>query len=231
MRKRFFITGTDTEIGKTTVSEALLRSAQAHGLSTLGLKPLAAGADDIDGQWRNGDALTLQAASSVKVPYETINPVLLKAPMAPHIAAEREQRRVTVQSLAGFCRGAFMSNPVDFTLVEGAGGWVVPVNSRETLADLARELQLEVILVVGMKLGCLNHALLTARAIQADGVKLAGWVANQLSADMNGFNENLQTLQRLMPAPMIGLLPFMNSDQAIAAQWAEAILFGSDPVK
>lgn len=219
MRKRYFITGTDTEVGKTKVSESLLISAQAKGLSTLGLKPLAAGAEQIDGEWRNDDALALQAASSIKVSYETINPVLLKQPMAPHIAAERESRRLTAAQLAGFCRGAFMSNPADLTLVEGAGGWFVPLNTRETLADLVRELKLEVILVVGMKLGCLNHALLTAKAIKADGLTLAGWIANEVNPDMSGLSENLATLQRMMPAPMLGHLPNLPVGAPLPYNW------------
>ncbi len=225
MRKRFFITGTDTEVGKTKVSESLLLAAQAHQLSTLGLKPLAAGAEEVDGQWCNEDAIALQKASSINVAYETVNPVLLKSPMAPHIAAEREQRRLSVQQLSGFCRGAFMSNPADFTVVEGAGGWLVPLNNHETLADLVRELDLEVILVVGMKLGCLNHAMLTARAIEADGLKLTGWVANQVLPSMNGLEENLHTLQRMLSAPLLGFLPYLTNGAELPKSWVNPALF------
>ena len=228
MKQRYFIAGTDTEIGKTTVSAALLRTAQARGFTTLGLKPLAAGAEQLDGHWRNDDALQLQAASSLQVGYDTVNPVLLRQPMAPHLAAELENRRLSVTQLAGFCRGALMSHPADITLIEGAGGWLVPINGRETLADLARELNLGVILVVGMKLGCLNHALLTARAIAADGLTLVGWIANEINPSMMGLADNLATLQRLLPAPLLGHLPHLAPAQAPPADWLSPRLWPAD---
>lgn len=224
---KFFITGTDTEVGKTHVSCQLLHAAQQQGLTTLGLKPLAAGADDIDGAWSNEDARALMDASTLKLPYDTVNPVLLKEPMAPHIAAEREGKRLSAQSLVGYCRGTFMTARSDFTLVEGAGGWRVPLNYRETLADVARELKLDVILVVGMKLGCLNHALLTAEAIERDGLTLRGWIANCPSPNMNGLEENIQTLQRMMRAPLVGVLPFLKECEQPSDNWVNPNLFAS----
>ena len=225
MKKRFFVAGTDTDAGKTKVCEQLLLAAHHYGLSTLGLKPVAAGAELIDGEWQNDDARVLMAASSVKLPYVSVNPVLLREPMAPHIAAERENKRLSAQSVVGFCRGTFMTAQAEFTLIEGAGGWRVPLNHRETLADVVKELNIEVLLVVGMKLGCLNHALLTAEAIKHDGLTLRGWIANTLSSDMNGLEENIQTLQRMMPAPLVGVLPQLGDSQQAPEKWVNPALF------
>ena len=176
MSKTFFITGTDTEVGKTAISCALLAAAAARGLRTAAVKPVAAGCDS-DG--RNEDALQLLAVMTEQLDYEQVNPVALAEPIAPHIAAEREGRRLQAGRLAGLCRGVMLGG-AELVLVEGAGGWRVPLGPRETLADLAVQLQAEVVLVVGMRLGCINHALLTAEAVQRDGLRLAGWVANQL---------------------------------------------------
>lgn len=221
----YFIAGTDTEVGKTKVTESLLLTAQSLGKSTLGLKPLAAGADELDGKWSNEDARALMAASSIKLPYESVNPVLLKEPMAPHIAADRENKRLSTQNLVGFCRGTMMTAKADVTLIEGAGGWKVPLNYQETLADVAKALQLDVILVVGMKLGCLNHALLTAEAIERDGLKLRGWIANRMTEDMNGLEENIQTLQRLIRAPLVGVLPKLEENETPPQNWVNPALF------
>lgn len=206
MRKRFFITGTGTEVGKTLMAIGLLTKAKAKGLSTMALKPLAAGGRLTEDGLRNEDALSLQAAMTESLPYEQINPVVLDQPIAPHIAAEQQGRNITVSQLAGYCRGAFTKN-VDFTLVEGAGGWRVPVNRHEQLSALAAELDLPVILVVGMKLGCLNHALLTEEAIRRDGLRIAGWIANRRDPDMAGFEENVDTLKAQLSAPCLGVVP------------------------
>jgi dethiobiotin synthetase len=225
MKKRYFIAGTDTDVGKTHITEALLRAAQQHGLTTLGLKPLAAGAELVGGHWSNDDARRLQAASSLKLPYEQVNPILLRAALAPHLAAEMEQRRLTVQRLAGFCRGTLMTQKVQFTLIEGAGGWRVPLNNRETLADLAIDLNLEVILVVGMRLGCLNHALLTVEAIQRDGLTLAGWVANCIDPQMDSLDANIHSLVSRIPAPLLGTMPFLGEGAVASADWFDARFF------
>jgi dethiobiotin synthetase len=202
-QRAFFVTGTDTEVGKTVVSCALLHAAAARGLRTAAIKPVAAGCD---AQGRNEDALALQGAMTEALSYAQVNPVALALPLAPHIAAEQAGRRLQVSRLAGLCRGV-LSGTAEFALVEGAGGWRVPVNGRETLADLARELDLGVILVVGMRLGCLNHALLSAEAIRRDGLVLAGWVANQPGERMTCHAENVATLQHWLGAPMLGELP------------------------
>lgn len=194
----FFVTGTDTEVGKTWVSCRLLERAREAGLSCYGLKPVAAGCEETAEGWRNDDALQLMAASSVKLPYELVNPVALKAPVAPHIAAQQESKAITLSRLVGYVRGALNAHKADLILIEGAGGWRVPLNEREMLSGLARELELPVIQVVGMKLGCINHALLTAEAIEKDGLRYAGTMANCFG-QMAVQEENLLTLRQHLP--------------------------------
>ena len=205
MSKTFFVTGTDTEIGKTAVSTAILSAAASAGLSTAAVKPVAAGCD---AQGRNEDAIALMEAMTADLDYAQVNPVALQAAIAPHIAAEQEGRVVQASRLAGLCRGVMLSG-AELVIIEGAGGWRVPISPRETLADVAIALQVEVILVVGMRLGCIKHALLSAEAIQRDGLKLAGWVANQPAQRMTCHEENVRTLQRLIPAPCLGDLPYI----------------------
>lgn len=205
MSKAWFVTGTDTGVGKTAISCALLAAAAEAGLRTAAVKPVAAGCDD-NGQ--NEDALQLLGCMTESLDYAQVNPVALDAPIAPHIAAERQGKRLQASRLAGICRGVMMGS-ADFVLIEGAGGWRVPINPGETLADLAIQLQVGVILVVGMRLGCINHALLTAEAIRRDGLVLAGWVANQPGETMICHKENLDTLQRLIPAPLLGEVPHL----------------------
>ena len=194
----FFVTGTDTEVGKTWVSCRLLERAREAGLSCYGLKPIAAGCEATADGWQNEDALQLMAASSVKLPYETVNPVALTAAIAPHIAAQQEGKVVTLARLAGYVRGALNAHKADLILIEGAGGWRVPLNDREMLSGLAKELALPVIQVVGMKLGCISHALLTAEAIEKDGLQYAGTMANCFG-DMDVREENLLTLRQHLP--------------------------------
>lgn len=208
--RSFFIAGTDTDVGKTFIACGLLKAAAAKGLRTLAIKPIAAGAENTVDGLRNHDAQMLMAAMTETLPYQQVNPVLFEPPIAPHIAAEQVGKRVSVSQLAGLCRGA-MLKPADFILVEGAGGWRVPLNRQEYLSDLAVELQTPVILVVGMKLGCINHALLTAEAIRADGLRIAGWVANRIDPNMSSFEENLSSLKALLDAPCIGVVPYLDS--------------------
>ena len=205
MKKTFFITATDTDAGKTYVSVGLLKAAHRAGGRSLGLKPIAAGAELIDGALRNDDALLIQAASSVGLPYEQVNPVVLESAIAPHIAAAQENRLMTVSRLEGYVKGALLT-PHDFAIVEGAGGWRVPLNDREFLSDLAKSLGFPVILVVNMKLGCLNHALLTAEAITRDGLNIAGWIANGGQKTMPYYEENLASLADMLSAPLLGVL-------------------------
>lgn len=205
--KSYFVTGTDTGVGKTTVSCALLAAANAQGLRTLALKPLAAGAEAGPEGLRNEDALALMAAMSESLSYEEVNPVCLPAPLSPHLAARAAGRRVSVQQLAGFCRGT-LTRRADLALVEGAGGWRVPVSDRELFSELPRQLGLPVLLVVGLRLGCLNHAILTAEAVVRDGLRLAGWVGNVLDPAMGDLDGNISTLTAMLPAPCLGILPW-----------------------
>jgi len=155
---------------------------------------------------------------TLELPYAQINPVALQPAIAPHIAAAQAGRSLSADRLAGLCRGV-MHAGADLVLVEGAGGWRVPLGPRETLADVAINLGVDVILVVAMRLGCINHALLTAESIRADGLRLAGWVANQPGETMACYAENLDTLQGLLPAPLLGEVPFLSPfDPELASQ-------------
>lgn len=217
MAKNYFVTGTDTDAGKTLITSALLLNAAQKNLRCLGLKPVAAGGlvpvSDGSPALGNDDAVKLMAASTVKLPYAQVNPVLFEEPIAPHIAAEKHGRHMTLSSLSGYVRGALMT-PADVRFIEGAGGWMVPLNRREPLSGLAKELDIPVILVVGMKLGCLNHALLTAKAIRMDGLTLAGWVATQVDPDMACVEENLTSLKHLLAAPCLGTVPYQEGVNA-----------------
>ncbi|MDO9568775.1 MAG: dethiobiotin synthase [Hydrogenophaga sp.] len=201
-----FVTGTDTGVGKTLVSAALLHTLARHHARVVGMKPVAAGLVQQGGAWVAEDVLALRAASTVAVPPELDCPVALPEPLSPHLAAARAGRRVGVAELVAAHRE--LRSLADVVLVEGSGGWRVPLNEDETLADLAVALALPVVLVVGMRLGCLNHALLTAEAIRADGLHLAGWVANTVDPAMACRDENIQTLRQRLAAPLLGVLPW-----------------------
>ena len=216
MPKAYFVTGTDTDVGKTLVTCGLLKKARIQGLTTAAVKPISAGCEETPAGLRNADALALQQAMTIDMPYDQINPVAFLPPIAPHIAAHESGRMITVDRLSGICRGVLMKR-TDLTLLEGAGGWRVPLNSRETLADLARVLQLPVILVVGLRLGCLNHALLTAEAIRRDGLTIVGWVANAVTPDMPRRAENILTIEGEVGVPCLGEVPFLSPATATAA--------------
>ena len=204
----YFVTGTDTGVGKTFIASAILRAAKARGMTCIGYKPIAAGASFQDGKLLNEDALELIEAAGAERDYADINPVVLGPAIAPHIALGQVDRLVTARELAEACpKGAA------FTLVEGAGGWFVPLNERETLADVCAALGARVILVVAMKLGCLNHALLTADAIAGAGLKLAGWVANSPGDPMPFLADNIDTLRARLPGACLGVVPHLDSPQ------------------
>mgnify|MGYP000067036295 FL=1 len=217
-RQRFFITGTDTDVGKTLCTAGLLHLAGNSAKKSLGLKPLAAGCEETEQGLRNSDALLLMEHSTEKLPYEQVNPVSLKEAIAPHLAATRLNKPLSAARLSGYLRGVLMINRADFICIEGAGGWRLPLNPRETLADVVVELKLPVILVVGMKLGCINHALLTSEAIQRDGITIAGWIANRIDPDMDAYEENIDSLKALIRAPCLGEVPYMKelSVEAVA---------------
>ncbi len=213
--KWLFVTGTDTDAGKTVVATGLLAAATRAGLRSAAIKPVAAGCEDTGLGLQNSDALQLQAAASYQLPYQQVNPVALEAAIAPHIAAQEQGKTLSASRLVGYCRGLSLL-PVDMLLAEGAGGWRVPLNNRETLADVAKELNCQVVLVVGLKLGCINHALLTAEAVRRDGLKVAGWVGNSIDPDMPRLAENVATLRQLISEPCLGIVPRLtdlNPDQ------------------
>ncbi|MBW6391554.1 dethiobiotin synthase [Billgrantia antri] len=207
---RYFVTGTDTDAGKTLISAGLLALARSRGLSTLGLKPVASGCRRTDAGLRNDDALALMARSVPAPAYATINPFAFEPAIAPHLAARQAGEHIGLARL-GEHVAPLLEEPRDLILVEGAGGWRVPLNDSEDLSALALHLDLPVILVVGLKLGCLNHACLTAEAIRADGAKLAGWVGNLLDADFardaSLYADNLATLRHRLGAPCLGVVP------------------------
>ncbi len=205
MKQIFFIAGTDTDAGKTHAACQLLRAAQQRGLRTLGLKPLAAGAENTAQGLRNSDALLLQQVSTVQLSYAAINPFCFAEAIAPHIAAEKSGVSLSAKEIAQRIRHTLDNTDFDYALIEGAGGWRVPLNETETLADAVKLLNLPVILVAGMKLGCLNHALLTAEAIKIDGVILHGWVANDFGNPMPYLEENIAALEQKISAPRIVL--------------------------
>lgn len=220
-KKAFFITGTDTNVGKTLIAAGLLVAAKNKGLTTAALKPVAAGCEKTDEGLRNSDALLLQSVITQSLAYDQINPYALEAAIAPHIAAQQEKRSLSVDRLSGFCRGVLSS--ANFTLLEGAGGWSVPINARETLADLAKNLQLPVIIVVGVRLGCINHALLSFEAIVRDGLPVAGWIANCIDPDMPVLQENIDSLRARLPIPCLGVVPFLTeqSPEIVATYFDE----------
>lgn len=199
----YFLTGTDTGVGKTFVTCALLLSARRQGLRVLGMKPIAAG---VDAEGRNEDVEMLIAASSHAAPRELVNPYCFELPIAPHLAATIENRRIDPARIAAAARD--LAAEADLLLVEGVGGFRVPLGDDVDTADLAVRLGLPVILVVGMRLGCLNHALLTAESIQARGLTLAGWVANRIDPGMVRPDENIAALKTRLAAPLLGVLPW-----------------------
>ena len=204
--RRIFVTGTDTGVGKTLITAALLLNARAFGLSAVGLKPVSAGCSPVNGQLVNDDALLLQRYASVPLDYAEVNPVALEPALAPHIAARRAGIGLSAAALAAAVTRV-ASKGHEVLLVEGAGGWLTPLNDTETMADVAAQLGYPVILVVNMRLGCLNHALLTARAIQSAGLALAGWVANSTGPPMEAFDENVQALERRLKSLRLGTVP------------------------
>lgn len=200
----YFITGTDTGIGKTRVAVALLHALRQQGRSALGFKPVASGCAATADGLRNADALALQAAGARALPYSFVNPYAFAAPIAPHLAAARDGVVIDI----GRIRDDIASVCTEWAVVEGVGGWLVPLNARETVADLAAALGLPVVLVVGLRLGCLNHALLTAAAIRARGVPLAGWVANLIDPAFADAPGNIEVLQARLDAPLLAQLPW-----------------------
>ena len=213
--KGVFVTGTDTGIGKTRISVALLQVLGRAGAKTVAMKPVASGGDATAEGLRNGDALALQSAASLERPYELVNPYCFAPPIAPHLAAREAGVEISLEKICAsydlLCRDA------DAAVVEGVGGWQVPLSETLELPDLVRELELPVLLVVGLRLGCLNHALLTARALEADSVEVLGWVANAVDPAFERPEANLATLQAALGMPLLGRLEYAPEDDTAAS--------------
>lgn len=203
----YFVTGTDTGVGKTLIASALVYQFAQAGYQSLGMKPIAAGFDFKDGEHQNEDVIALMAASQVKAPLDLVNPYRFLPPIAPHIAANLVSETIAIDKI----RLAYeqLTSLANVVIVEGAGGFCVPLNDNQTSADLVEALNIPVILVVGMRLGCLNHALLTQQAILSRGLKLAGWVANIIDPDMPYLNENIQSLKTRIHTPCLGVVPWL----------------------
>lgn len=207
MTERFFVTGTDTEVGKTVASCALLQAANRAGFRTAGFKPVASGSEMTADGLRNTDALVLQRHSGVALNYDEVNPYTFAEPTSPHIVSEDEGRPIDAHVLSAGLQA--LSLKADWVLVEGAGGWYTPLAAEWTFADWVQAERLPVILVVGVKLGCINHALLTAQAIAQAGLPLVGWIANDVIPPGKRHAEYLATLTRLLPAPLLGEIPYL----------------------
>lgn len=212
MAQSYFIIGTDTNVGKTYVANQLIQHFVAKDFKTIGMKPIASGCEPAkNGELINEDVQKLDAASNIGAPLNLINPYRFAPAIAPHIAAELAGVNMQIEVI----QQAYtqLSELADVVIVEGAGGYFVPINATQTLADIAMALNIPIILVVGMKLGCINHALLTVEAIQARGLTLAGWVANQIELEMPMFNENLATLKQRISAPCLSTVPWQKPAQ------------------
>ncbi|MGB6976265.1 MAG: dethiobiotin synthase [Gammaproteobacteria bacterium] len=212
MASRFFVAGTDTGIGKTYISVGLLKAFNRLGHATLGIKPIASGCIRQDNKFLNEDALALQQASSVQLDYDYINPFAFEPAIAPHIAAARVNMPLTLENILHKTHYA-LNYPADISIVEGVGGWYVPLNQHETMADLVISLKLPVILVVGIRLGCLNHTLLTYQAIKGAGLMLAGWVANCPVPGSTETMEMVDTLKNWLNAPCLGVIDFQEKPE------------------
>ena len=202
-----FITGTDTEIGKTYVSVGLLKAFHRMGLSTIGLKPIAAGCFLRDEKLYNDDALLRQKASSIELDYDLINPFAFQAPIAPHLAAKQIQCELSVKKLNQKMRGV-LNTPVDICLIEGLGGWMILLNETEFLADFVLPHHFNVILVIGIRLGCINHGLLTWKALRQDGANVIGWIADCIDPHLLYRDENIATLKNHLPIPCLGVVQY-----------------------
>lgn len=207
--KKIFITGTDTDVGKTVISCAVLDYANNLGLKTVGLKPISAGCESTLSGLRNEDALLLQQHASHQLDYQIVNPIAYQEPIAPHIAALKSGESIDLTLVDASV--SQVPEDIDVTVIEGAGGWHLPIDNRNYFSSWVAENKLDVILVVGVKLGCLNHAILSAQAIEHSGANLIGWIANSLTVDIANYDEMIATLMVALPAPLIGKMPYFSS--------------------
>lgn len=210
-RQTFFVTGTDTSVGKTLVTSVLLARAKAAGHACFAIKPVSAGCvQDAAGEWQSEDANQLKQYASVALSDSLVAPIKLPLPASPHIAAAANGERLQAGRIVGHVR-AGLSTRATHVLVEGAGGWRVPINTQEYLSDVAKQLRLPVIVVVGIRLGCLNHALLTVESIVRDGLPVAGWVANCVDANAEHVEAQIDTLKKRISSPCLGVLPYQEN--------------------
>ncbi len=215
--KEYFITGTDTEVGKTYVTSLLLKYIRQHGINNhkvLGFKPIAAGAEIAFGELVNDDALSLIESSNVNVPYKMVNPYIYKEAIAPHIAAQINNQSISLNGLNAAYH-ALKVHPTDYILTEGAGGWALPVNDDEFLYDWVKQQNLPVILVVGLKLGCINHALLTLSHMQSLGINCVGWIANHVDPNMQAQTQNIESLKSRLSMPLLAISPFVDPEKGM----------------
>ncbi|MGZ8160072.1 MAG: dethiobiotin synthase [Methylobacter sp.] len=205
MEKGYFITGTDTNVGKTCAAIALMHYFKNRGKSVAGMKPVAAGCLMLDGQLKNEDALLMQEHASLQVDYGLINPYAYELPVSPHIAGVKDPVKLDVLAV----KFELLKTLADIVVVEGAGGWYSPLNEREAINDLAKALALPVIMVVAIRIGCINHARLTYQAIKQSGVHCSGWIAVCIDPDLLSRDENIETIKAALDAPLLGVLPHM----------------------
>lgn len=208
----YFVAGTDTGVGKTFCTLKLLESARQQGLKTVAFKPVATACTNKNGFLENDDALQLQTTATIKLDYRTINPYAFEPPISPNIASEQINHPISIQKITDLIRDTIQQHQPDLTLIEGTGGWLCPISDQETMADIPSSMHTPIILVVSLKLGCLNHALLTYENIQSRGLPFAGWIGNCFDPDMLHLNENIQTLRKRL-GPELYLQPSAASDR------------------
>lgn len=212
MARGFFITGTDTDVGKTTVALGLMAAFQQKGFTVAAMKPVSAGCVQTENGLRNDDALKLMQQADVDLPYETINPYAFEPAIAPHIAAADVNVEMSIDIIVDAYK--VIADKVDVVIVEGAGGWLVPFNETQTMADVAIQLALPIINIAGIRLGCLNHTLLTTQSISLNSLPLAGWIANHISEKTSRDDENIKTLQDRLSSPCLGNVPYLENSNS-----------------
>jgi dethiobiotin synthetase len=213
--KRVFITGTDTHVGKTYITVKLLKQINSLGFKTFGIKPIASGCTtNCNGALNNDDALAIQEASSICKPYHIVNPIALEAPIAPNLAAKHADIKLSVQDTAQLILSCIQPN-ADINIIEGVGGWSVPLNNTELFCETVHLLELPIVLVVGIRLGCLNHAILTCNSIRAKQLPFIGWIANCLDPNTLSMQDIIQTLKQWLPAPFLGTIPHSMNNQVM----------------
>lgn len=229
-KKGFFILGTDTNVGKTTIAVNLLSFLKSNGYSTLGLKPIATGALLTENGLRNSDAIHLQKTATISIPYEQVNPFCFLAPIAPHIATAQQSSQLSVNKIMALCE-LTLNLKADYYVIEGLGGAAVPLNEKETMLDLIQELALPVILIVGLRLGCLNHALLSYEVLKKRNIPVVACICNQIDPDMLFYEENALYLKQAMKVPFFSFVHYQNLntlDSGVSIDWTNLIKVEND---